>query len=310
MAVVAVAFSAGLAGAAGKAGKGGRSRRADPRTGRLPPAMLELVKAAKRGDRAALGRVADRLGPAQLGQAVASGEGGVREAALAAVPLARGGVLLLGVVADQLGATQPERLAAAAAALGALLDGAVPAQLEEWDVPPDVVARACIGLRGLAMKTDAPAPARLAAIEAAAAATPSCGPAADLAILIRDPSPAVRRAATLVASVGERRESVLREAVADGDASVSAAAAATACRAEGRMGRNGKPEPPAAVAVAAARLLVRAQATPPDDAVEMLDCLAAGETPTDRALLEELGRRPPSPLRDRAVELVGAGKTQ
>ena len=127
MAVVAVAFSAGLAGAAGKAGKGGgRSRRADPRTGRLPPAMLELVKAAKRGDRAALGRVADRLGPAQLGQAVASGEGGVREAALAAVPLARGGVLLLGVVADQLGATRPERLAAAAAALGALLDGAVP----------------------------------------------------------------------------------------------------------------------------------------------------------------------------------------
>jgi hypothetical protein len=56
--------------------------------------------------------------------------------------------------------------------------------------------------------------------------------------------------------------------------------------------------------------LVRAQGTPPDDAVEMLDCLAAGETPTDRALLEELGRRPPSPLRDRAVELVGAGKAQ
>jgi hypothetical protein len=35
----------------------------------------------------------------------------------------------------------------------------------------------------------------------------------------------------------------------------------------------------------------------------MLDCLAAAGSAQDRALLEELQRRPPSPLRDRAVEL-------
>ena len=39
-----------------------------------------------------------------------------------------------------------------------------------------------------------------------------------------------------------------------------------------------------------------------EDAVEMLDCLAAAGTPQDRALIDELQRRPPSPLRDRAVE--------
>jgi hypothetical protein len=36
----------------------------------------------------------------------------------------------------------------------------------------------------------------------------------------------------------------------------------------------------------------------------MLDCLAAAATPADRALLEGMRRGPPSPLRDRAVELM------
>ena len=49
--------------------------------------------------------------------------------------------------------------------------------------------------------------------------------------------------------------------------------------------------------------MAAAPTTPPEDAVEMLDCLAAAGTPQDRALLDELQRRPPSPLRDRAVEL-------
>jgi hypothetical protein len=56
-------------------------------------------------------------------------------------------------------------------------------------------------------------------------------------------------------------------------------------------------------AVAEARTMAVAPATPPEDAVEMLDCLAASGASQDRALLDELQRRPPSPLRDRAVEL-------
>ena len=43
-----------------------RSRHANDRTGKLVPAFAELVKARKRGDRSALGRLGDRIGPARL----------------------------------------------------------------------------------------------------------------------------------------------------------------------------------------------------------------------------------------------------
>jgi hypothetical protein len=298
----ALSLPVGLAEAASK---GGRSRRADPRTGRLSPAHGELLRAHKRKDRGALSRAANRLGPTKLGEAIAGGDvPGLREAAMAAAPLARGGVLLVGVIADQLGAAEAARLSAAAGALGLLLDGSVPGELEEWEVPPDVTGRACGGLRGLAMKADAPGPARMSAIEALASAAPVCGPPGELAVLVRDPSPAIRRAAALVAAVGEHRDTVLKEAIADGDAAVSSAGTATACRIEGRPARAGKVEPPPQVALASARLLVRAPATPADDAVEMLDCLAAGGSAVDRSLLEEIKGRAPSPVRTRAQELA------
>jgi len=136
-----------------------------------------------------------------------------------------------------------------------------------------------------------------------AAAVPSCGSGADLAPLARDGTPALRRAAMMVAAAGAERETVLRDGIADGDRSVAAAATAAACRIEARTGQNGKTEPPPAQAITAARTMAAAPTTPPEDAVEMLDCLAAAGTPQDRALLDELQRRPPSPLRDRAVEL-------
>jgi hypothetical protein len=302
---VAVSFAVFVGPAlAASGGKSGRtSRRPNPRTGRLAPAFAELVKAHKRGDRAALGRVADRMGLVKLGEAIASSEPGVGEAALNAVPLAHGGVLLIGAATDQIAVADWPRAAAAAVALGALLDGAVPNALEDWEVPPDVVARACTALRALAWRSDAAIATRLAALDAVAAATPSCGSGADLAPLARDGTPAVRRAAMIVAAGGNDRETLLRDGIADTDRSVSAAATAAACRFETRPARGGKTEPPPAPAVAAARTMAAAATTPPDDAVEMLDCLAVGGTPQDRALLDELQRRPPSPLRDRAVEL-------
>jgi hypothetical protein len=298
-----VAFAAGSAVAAHGGGKA--SRRTNPRTGRLAPAMVELVKAAKRGDRAALGRIADRIGPARLGEAIASPEAAVAQAALAAVPLARGGVLLVAAVAAELGSSDAARAGGAAAALGLLLDGASPTELEDWDVPPDAVAQACGGLKALAFWTAAAPAARLAALDAIAAAAPTCGPAGDLASLAHDPAPAIRRAAVVVAAVGDHRKAVLRDAIGDGDRVVSATATAVACGVESRTDRGGKVEPPDAAALAAARTLAGAAGTAPEDAVEMLDCPAAARQPADRALLEELQRRPPSPLRDRAVELGG-----
>jgi hypothetical protein len=279
------------------------SRRPNPRTGRMAPAFAELLTAHKRGDEAALARVADRMGLVRLAEAIGSRDAAVAQAALAALPLTHGRFLLIGVATDQIAVSDWPRAAAAATALGALLDGAVPSALEDWEVPPDTVARACAALRALAWRSDAALATRLTALDAVAAAAPSCGTGSDLAPLARDATPALRRAAMIVAAAGAERDTLLRDGIADADRNVSAAATAAACRIETRTGATGKTEAPLAQAVAAARTMAAAPTTSPEDAVEMLDCLAAAGTPQDRALLDELQRRPPSPLRDRAVEL-------
>jgi hypothetical protein len=307
-AVVLAAFAAAVVlSVAGPRGAEARSRRTNERTGKLIPAFAELVKAKKRGDRSALGRLGDRIGPARLAQAIGGADGHVAEAALTAAPLARGGILLVGVIADQLGASDAARATAAAAALGALLDGAVPTALEDWDVPPDLVARACAGLRALAWWREAALGARLAALDAMLEAAPSCGGGGDLGPLAHDPAPEIRRAAVLVAS-GSGRAAVLHDGLAYSDRGVSSAAAAAACRVETRIERNGKEIAPEAPAVATARALAAVPTTPAADAVEMLDCLAAGATAADRALLDQLKQGPASPLRDRAIELSDLGR--
>src|SRR5262245_3841537 len=156
--------------ASGGSGKPARAARGtNARTGRLSPAFAELVKAHKRGDQAALARVADRMGLVRLKEAIASREPGAGDAALAALPLAHGGLLLIGAATDQVAVADWPRAAAAAAALGMLLDGAVPTALEEWDVPPDVVSRAGPALRTPAWRPDAPAATRLTARQEVAA---------------------------------------------------------------------------------------------------------------------------------------------
>ena len=281
-----------------------RSRHANERTGRLAPAFAELVKARKQGDRGALGRLGDRIGPARLAQAISGSDGRVADAALAAAPLVRGGVLLVGPISDVLAGGDAARATAAAAALGALLDGSVPSALEDWDVPADVVARACGGLRALVVRPGAATATRVAALDATLAAVPSCGAGQlDLAALVHDAAPEVRRAAVLLAAGRPGQTTLLREAMGDADHTVSAAAVAADCRIEGRIGAGGKEAPPTAPAINAARTMAVAATTPPADAVEMLDCLAAAATPADRALLDELRRGAASPLRDRAVEL-------
>ncbi len=299
---VLVLAALGAVFALGQRPAAARGHRADARTGKLVPAMAELVKARKRGDRTALGRVGDRLGPARLAAAIAGADARVAEAAMTAAPETRAGVLLIGTIADQV-AGPDARARAAADALGRLLDGSRPAALEHWEVPPDDVARACAAVHGLAGRATAPLDTRLQAIDASLAAAPTCGVPRDAAGWARDSAPEIRRAAVLLAAAGTDRTAVLRQAIADGDQRVSAAAVAADCRVEARStaGREVAPDPQA---VAAARVLVAARTTAAADAVEMLDCLAAAATPADRALLESMRRGPPSPLRDRAVELI------
>ncbi|MFL5307891.1 MAG: hypothetical protein ACJ8F1_21910 [Polyangia bacterium] len=299
---VLVLAALGAAFALGQRPATARAHRADARTGKLVPAMAELVKARKRGDRTALGRVGDRIGPARLAVAISGADGRVADAAMTAAPETRAGVLLIGTIADQVGGPDA-RARSAAEALGRLLDGSRPTALEQWEVPPDDIARACAALHGLAGRAGAPLETRLQAIDASLAAAPTCGVPRDAALWSRDSSPEIRRAAVLLAAAGTERAAVLRQAIGDGDQRVSAAAVAADCRVEGRNagGRESAPDPQA---VAAARSLVAARTTAAADAVEMLDCLAAAATPADRALLETMRRGPPSPLRDRAVELI------
>ena len=216
----------------------------------------------------------------------------------------RGGVLLIGAATDQISVADWPRAAAAATALGALLDGAVPTALEEWEVPPDVVARACTALRALAWRSDA------AVADAAGRAGRGRGGGAELRQRRGSGAARARRHAVAAArghGWSRRSGTSVRRCCATRSptpiARVSTAATAAACRIETRTGHGGKTEPPLSQAIAAARTMATAPTTPPEDAVEMLDCLAAAGTPQDRALLDEIQRRPPSPLRDRAVEL-------
>ncbi len=138
--------------------KAARPRGVNARTGRATPPFSELVRASRKNDRAALERLAGRFGVARLGEGARGANAAVAQAALATMPFARGGVLLAGVVAERLSASEPTLAVAAARALGALFEGDVPGALAEWEVPADVVTRACGGLRALAARADAPAP--------------------------------------------------------------------------------------------------------------------------------------------------------
>jgi hypothetical protein len=309
------------------------TRRVGPRTGLLLAREEELVRAVQKKDRAAIERLAARMGAARLGDALGRNDAAVVRAALVALPTLRGAVVLIGAVAEQLDSPLSSKdgavAVAAASALGHLLDGTAPSALDDWEVPPDQVGRACGALRALAARVEAPVPSRLAALGALADAGTVCTATAELTPLLRDPVPAVKRAVALLLRPDERQvASALRETIHDPDPAVASAAVAAVCRAEPPAGAAASPAatarpsapaagrkvaatPPAAEplplpqeAASAARALVAAPSTPPEDAVEMLACLAHAATPADRQLLDQLRREGPAPLRDRAAELA------
>ena len=323
--VVALSLLLCAASSGVAAPKAARPRGVNPRTGRAMPAFSELVKAYRKNDRAALERLAGRFGVARLGEGVrVAPDVAVAQAALAAIPLARARRRARGRGRR---AARRERASAALAAdaaartLGLLLDGDAPTELAEWEVPPDVVARACAGLRALAMHASIAAPialaaavedARLAALDALAAAQVTCPPPGELVALVHDPAPAVRRAAAFLLPLSDpRTRAALREGMGDPDPAVSAACVAAVCRrVEPPPASRRAGDPLVDQATGAARALVAVPATRPEDAVEMLKSVAAAATPADRALLERLRAGAASPVRDRAALLLAAGKPE
>jgi hypothetical protein len=301
----------GLLPAPASAAKARIVRKASPRTGLIVTRDDELMHAVKKKDRGALERLAERMGPGHLGEALRRPDPAVVEAALAVLPLARGAVLQIGGVAELLDSPNAGLAVSAANVLGQLLDGSEPSALEDWEVPPDLVDRTCGALRALAGRVEAPVASRVAALGALASAATVCTATGELSSLLRDPVAAVRRAAILVLRPEERRAaSALREVIRDPERLVASAAVATLCRDEinetGAVPTAAKGDPPAAPVIELARVMVMARGTPAADAVEMLGCLARAATPADRQILDQLRRGPASPVRDRASELAGA----
>jgi len=115
-------------------------RRVDPRTGSLEVPLDELGAAVRRKDRAEIGRIAERIGPARFAEALRKQPSDPRViAVLTALPLLPGAVRLVGEVTELLagGGDSAAVLPLAARTLGELLAGASPAEIEDWDVAPD-----------------------------------------------------------------------------------------------------------------------------------------------------------------------------
>ena len=311
---VLTALAAPAPAASGSAGKSARtSRQPNPRTGRLMPAFAELVKAYKRGDRAALARVADRMGPVRLGEAVASRDPGVGEAALEALPLAHGGLLLIGAATEQIGvADWPRGGGGGDARSGRCSTARCRRRSRSGTSRPTWSRARATALRALAWRSDAAVATRLAALDAVARPR-RAAVAGRTWRRSRGTGRGDAAGGDMVAAGAASARRCCATRSATRDRSVSAAATAAACRIEARTGqqRQGR------AARRRRRSRRRARWRRPrrrraEDAVEMLDCLAAAGTPADRALLDELQRRPavaPARSRRRARGAAAAGKT-
>jgi hypothetical protein len=283
-------------------------------TGLYEPPFSELERAVSSGDRADIARWAARIGPARLAEALRGGERGRVVAALEGTGVLPGNVRLLDVVTPLVLSGDAVIAERAVRTLAQMLDAGEPRRLEEWDIPADAVTRGCQALATAAGRTMAPLELRLAAIDALADATLLCRPAP--LSLLADSAPAVRRAVLLAQrSHDELPAASLRQALSDPDATVVSAAAVLWCRqrqvAGPRAPKAGEltrlPAAPAGPVTPPLRDLASAEATPVEDAVELLPCLAASTDSADRQAMEQLRKSKIPAVKARAGEL-GSGK--
>jgi hypothetical protein len=303
--ICTVAVSVGLASPAPAAER----RKVDARTGSLEVPVDELIVAIRRKDRAEISRIAERIGPARLAQALRRTDAAGITAALTGITVLPGGVRLLGAVTELVVTGDPPIAAAAARTVGDLLAPVGSIELDTWEVPPDVVEAACAVLRGAAILAANPTTVRLAALDALADAAGSCPPTPELIALLRDPTPSVRRASALTLRPQQRLATGgFASGTRDVDKGVATASVAALCElltvpGAGPRGSSGSKDPIWEQTKQAARRMAVAHDTPAEDAVQMLECLdptASG----DRHLLETLRSRQRSPLGERAAEIL------
>src|SRR6185436_15823170 len=112
----------------------------DRRTGMAGVPVNVLIAAAARGDRAELGRAAERLGSARIAALLADADKGAVLAALEAARVLEGNVRLIAAVTALVGNADARVAERAASVLGGLLRSDRPGELEAWDIPSDEVA--------------------------------------------------------------------------------------------------------------------------------------------------------------------------
>jgi hypothetical protein len=216
-------------------------------------------------------------------------------AALDAAVLLPGNVRLLEAVTPLLASTDGAILEHAARTAALMLDSSEPRRFDDWDIPADVVARACSGLSQVATRNEAPPPARLAALDALAEAAACPSPVAKL---VNDGSAEIRRAALLALHpTDDLPATALRQALADRESGVVSAAAVAVCRR-----RRAGAKAPGAEPSVPIRTLALADSTPVEDAVELLPCLANGDS-ADKQALDQLKHSKVPALKARASEL-------
>ncbi len=276
-----------LAGTSHAADKAAYNRR----TGLMEPNLVGLRRAAERGDRAELGRWAERIGPARMAHALAEGDRDLVLAVLDGVVALPGRLLLLEAILPLCDSPDPGIAERATRTLGQILAEADPAQLQAWEVPGELVRRSCEKLAHVAAAQANP-DGRLTALQSLNDGAALCLSRVDLTPLVRDASPEIRRAVLLTIRPREAAAmAAVRQAARDTDPGVAAAAGASLCRMH-LAGIRAAGERPL-------RELMVAPGTPVEDAAEMMVCLAASNDPADSKVLQELARST-SPLRELA----------
>lgn len=288
-------------------------RRTDARTGLLEVPVEELVAAVRHKDRAEIGRVAERIGPARLASALRRPDPLTVNAAMAGLLEIPGRARLLSALTDLVTAGDAFFMAAAFHTMGEILAPLTAADLDEWEIPPDVVHAACAAMRNTLALPASSTANRLAALDAMADASAACATVVsppDLLGLLQDPNPAIRRAAALMLRPQQRLATGgFASGIRDIDKSVVGASVAALCELIALRGGalavpGGAREPIWEQTRQTARRIINAPDTSADDAVQMLDCLDP-TLASDRQLLQRIRERRRTPIGDRAAELLG-----
>jgi hypothetical protein len=293
----------------------------DKHSGRYELPLSDLRKAAARADRAELSRVASRLGPGRLEEALVNSDRQVVLAALEALPLVDAGILLLANCVPLLAGPDAGVRAQATRTIADLLAATDARQLGAWEIAEETKLAACRALARVA-RDEAEEPAtRIVALQGLSDAGRMCTGTSIPQALLASANPEIRRAAVLslpmdsangaANALGATASVVtsLLKAAKDPDGRVAAAAGAQWCKLHAKEGKSQSPSvtPPIAPPL---RALARADRALPEDVIDMLPCLSSSSDPDDKRALDELRTKGSAAVREAIRATAASDKVQ